>query len=576
MVIEYSKDMYHNYLRIKEHSHGEESSYCIRMLEAEGLSGILKPDCRRMDDQVYYYYDITAKQSLSSLLSALSLTKNSLVQVMTAVLEAVLRSYEYLLDEKGFLISPETIFYNLNKDSYEICYLPGYDKDVRTQMLTFTEYLMNKVDYKDKEAVLLIYQLYAVGKEEGYAFDQMLQCIRNPNLPPPLKGKGKRDGLGNSEQKEGPTLYREKLWESHPDTGLSERDSDKTLSVSGWNKGLSVSIINNGLGESSGSQDLQGIHTGKKKSEISREPVKAIPVMAEREAREEEALCYPLSTYLGTAGLGLAISLLLFLCVKLKLFYNSLGYRIDYSKLFAILLVLFSCSGYLLMKLWDKKKRLAKIVTVREYYDPRQETASTVLNLPRPGKLLALRNRVSEVVKKLMGHEDKRNTADQATAIESGSFLHGKEEETTADREGEHRGHVSREPVWREKESECREVKEEEEEINPTCLLNAAEPEQSCILRPVEEIGYEPIPIKKSPFIIGKLKKNVDYCLENEVVSRYHAKITKEGDRYYLTDLNSTNGTFLNREALMTYQQKELKPGDEISFANIRYRFTLN
>jgi pSer/pThr/pTyr-binding forkhead associated (FHA) protein len=65
----------------------------------------------------------------------------------------------------------------------------------------------------------------------------------------------------------------------------------------------------------------------------------------------------------------------------------------------------------------------------------------------------------------------------------------------------------------------------------------------------------------------------VDYCLEKDVVSRFHAKITKEQEQYYITDLNSTNGTFVNQEPLQTYQKKEIKLGDEIAFANIRYQF---
>jgi pSer/pThr/pTyr-binding forkhead associated (FHA) protein len=65
----------------------------------------------------------------------------------------------------------------------------------------------------------------------------------------------------------------------------------------------------------------------------------------------------------------------------------------------------------------------------------------------------------------------------------------------------------------------------------------------------------------------------VDYCLEKDVVSRFHAKITKEQEQYYITDLNSMNGTFVNQELLQIYQKKEIKFGDEIAFANIRYQF---
>ena len=102
----------------------------------------------------------------------------------------------------------------------------------------------------------------------------------------------------------------------------------------------------------------------------------------------------------------------------------------------------------------------------------------------------------------------------------------------------------------------------EEEDYNPTCLLNEDEPlteeKSGILLKSFEENQYQSIPIKDIPFFIGKLKKNVDYCLEKDVISRFHAKITKEKMKYYLTDLNSTNGTFINEMPLQTYETKEI------------------
>jgi pSer/pThr/pTyr-binding forkhead associated (FHA) protein len=126
--------------------------------------------------------------------------------------------------------------------------------------------------------------------------------------------------------------------------------------------------------------------------------------------------------------------------------------------------------------------------------------------------------------------------------------------------------------VWEEGDKED---KVDEDGYNPTCILNEELQSPSYLLKPYDPNQYETITMSQFPFFIGKLKKNVDYCLENDIVSRYHAKITKELDGYYITDLNSTNGTFLNSESLLTYQKKALKPGDEIAFANIKYQFVV-
>ena len=60
-----------------------------------------------------------------------------------------------------------------------------------------------------------------------------------------------------------------------------------------------------------------------------------------------------------------------------KIIYNSFGNRIEYSKLFALLLVLLCLEGYLMKHIWDKKNRITKMVTKSEYIDPREDWNTT-------------------------------------------------------------------------------------------------------------------------------------------------------------------------------------------------------
>ena len=56
-------------------------------------------------------------------------------------------------------------------------------------------------------------------------------------------------------------------------------------------------------------------------------------------------------------------------------------------------------------------------------------------------------------------------------------------------------------------------------------------------------------------------------------ISRNHARITREEGQYYIEDLNSRNGTYLNGE-LLSYKQKcRMKPGDHLRFAREEYVF---
>jgi len=51
----------------------------------------------------------------------------------------------------------------------------------------------------------------------------------------------------------------------------------------------------------------------------------------------------------------------------------------------------------------------------------------------------------------------------------------------------------------------------------------------------------------------------------SEVVSRVHADIRVEGDAYYIEDIGSSNGTYVNHTALPKGNRHRLRPGDRIA-----------
>ncbi len=78
--------------------------------------------------------------------------------------------------------------------------------------------------------------------------------------------------------------------------------------------------------------------------------------------------------------------------------------------------------------------------------------------------------------------------------------------------------------------------------------------------------------ITKDVFRIGKAKGS-DAVLNAPTISQNHAKIVREGDDYYLSDLNSTNSTFINNQELAYHHPVKLNICDKIRFANVSYVF---
>ena len=79
--------------------------------------------------------------------------------------------------------------------------------------------------------------------------------------------------------------------------------------------------------------------------------------------------------------------------------------------------------------------------------------------------------------------------------------------------------------------------------------------------------------IRRFPFIMGKMKTRVDEVIDGEGISRIHAMIKEQDRRYYISDLNSLNGTGLNGRLLEANETAEISSGDVISLADTALTF---
>ncbi|MGN0317031.1 MAG: FHA domain-containing protein [Lachnospira sp.] len=80
--------------------------------------------------------------------------------------------------------------------------------------------------------------------------------------------------------------------------------------------------------------------------------------------------------------------------------------------------------------------------------------------------------------------------------------------------------------------------------------------------------------INKPVFRIGKERSYSDYFVaNNNMVSRSHADIISRSGKYYILDLNSKNGTFVNGVPIPAQQEVEIHNGDAIRLANEEFEF---
>ena len=87
-----------------------------------------------------------------------------------------------------------------------------------------------------------------------------------------------------------------------------------------------------------------------------------------------------------------------------------------------------------------------------------------------------------------------------------------------------------------------------------------AKPGEACIIVIYgPELGKR-LQLGTAPFAIGRSSKS-DLFLDQESVSRNHARISFDGTHYWVADLQSTNGTFVNDEPV---REQRLRDGDQV------------
>ncbi|MBE0675592.1 MAG: FHA domain-containing protein [Bacteroidales bacterium] len=81
------------------------------------------------------------------------------------------------------------------------------------------------------------------------------------------------------------------------------------------------------------------------------------------------------------------------------------------------------------------------------------------------------------------------------------------------------------------------------------------------------------LPVNGDVATIGRKLDNT-IVLSSKAVSRYHAEVLLTDGEYYLQDLNSSSGTFLNERRIA--HPSLMKSGDFIRIADINLEFVLS
>ena len=456
MRAEYKRDMNHNYLILYGEDEINTDSYQVRMLVGNVIPSLLKCRIQGMDGRFLVYFDITSKQALSVLYEEKKMGVEDLRLIFGGFVKAMEDAAEYLMNPGQFIISPEYIYTDIEKQEIYFCMMPGYEKDIKEQFQFLTEYILPKIDHQDQDAVILGYGVYKRAMEDSFHLEHI------------------KEELYKTQGQQGTTTTKAEQMKTESEQRQESEDFNP---------------------------EEEGFWENE---EINQEFV--------RDGEKSKRLSLPQKT-------GVIVLAAILLCGIAAI--TLMGYLpyLETGTILGIIIVLVACVMLFVYVSKIKKK---------------------------PGALRQGREEERDKPKGITGKVPTDQTDQSQNTIKSVVKSTNK-------------------PVAKSSQLHA--------DYGETVVLSAG-----AVSGPASLVSKEPgelatIYINEDLTVIGKLETACDAVISLPTVSRIHAKIRKKEDAYYLTDMNSRNGTAVNGRLLLPDEEYRLEPEDEVDFAQARYLF---
>jgi serine/threonine protein kinase len=116
----------------------------------------------------------------------------------------------------------------------------------------------------------------------------------------------------------------------------------------------------------------------------------------------------------------------------------------------------------------------------------------------------------------------------------------------------------------------------------PTSVMNTQQLKETKVSLKLTASGQQISPSNQSELIVGRAHKNTAPDIDLEPyggtkagVSRRHGRLVRKDNLWFVEDMGSTNGTFVNNTRLAPNTLTALQKGDKIRFGQIELEFSL-
>lgn len=202
----YERKLNGNYLILEEENlPADKNEFECRMIQENIIPGFLQCTTRYINGREQFAYDITSRQSLKRFFEEQDIGYRDMKSILLGMMRGFDAITEYFLNEENLILLPEYIYIDIETKQAFLCFYPHYHVNIHQSFQNFAEYLLQKTDHSDEEAVVLAYAFYKQTSNEDYnlyhLFEKMAQkdaedCNAKRRVPEYKEERNRLAGCG--------------------------------------------------------------------------------------------------------------------------------------------------------------------------------------------------------------------------------------------------------------------------------------------------------------------------------------------------------------------------------------------
>ena len=189
----YDTDGLNVYLILKDAPY--QDSYEKEMLQQNRIPGILEMKLMSVDGEIMPCYNVNGQKEFAGSLEVGNLAPALVLSLFQNLFTTIKQIKGYLLNMNNLILEENFIFQDDKTGCCSFVYLPGYQENLRMQMICLLEKMINKMNHADRARSNQVYDLYAIIAEQNFDFNDLQKFLN-------IAGADKENGRFDTEQKQ--------------------------------------------------------------------------------------------------------------------------------------------------------------------------------------------------------------------------------------------------------------------------------------------------------------------------------------------------------------------------------------